>query len=495
MVSLRYSLFPAFAAVFLFAGSPVSAQGVKERLFAPAMATRQAANEHDAAVLAPSAYGKGMRYYRSAEKRFSEARSIDSVQKDLEKAINAFRQAEMVAELAEQQLATLIKARADALTVEASQYSAREWKRAESLFRSAISNNESGRARDADRAATSATSLYREAELTAIKTMYLAETELLIVQAEKSGAKKHAPETLANAKMLLQSAEVELTNNRYDIDKPRSLARQAMYEARHAIHLTEYLADAKAKRRSPESLILEWEKPLQEIAASADINAEFDQGYDAPMRAVIEYLEDQRADARELGQQVADRDAELATLGQEIGRLQEELGGVADEQAFLQQRLMAQEALRQQVKQIESTFERAEAEVFRDSNEIYIRLVGLSFESGSAAIEAENFDILRKVEDAIRVFDDSQVIIEGHTDSYGSDEENLSLSELRATSVREYLMVKMGLQSERVSAVGYGESRPVANNETPQGRAKNRRIDVRIVPDTVGGVDLAQATF
>jgi outer membrane protein OmpA-like peptidoglycan-associated protein len=213
------------------------------------------------------------------------------------------------------------------------------------------------------------------------------------------------------------------------------------------------------------------------------------------MQAVINYLEDQRAEARELGQQVADRDAELDTLSQEIGRLQEELGGVADEQAYLQQRLLAQEALRQQVKQIESTFERAEAEVFRDSNEIYIRLVGLNFDVGSAAIESDNFDILRKVEDAIRVFDDSQVVIEGHTDSYGSDEENLSLSELRATSVREYLMVKMGLESERVNAVGYGETRPVANNETPQGRAKNRRIDVRIVPNTVGGVDLAQATF
>lgn len=495
MKSFRSVLIPVISVACLLAGLPAAAQGVKERLFAPAMATRQAADEHDAVNLAPGAYAKGSRYFRSAEKRFSEARSIDSVQNDLEKAIKAFQQAEMVAELAEQQLATLIKARSDALAVEAAQYSAREWKRAETMYRSALSNNEGGRARDADRAATAATSLYREAELTSIKTMYLAETELLIVRAEKGGAKKYAPETLANAKMLLQSAEVELTNNRYDIDKPRGLARQAMYEARHAIYLSDYLADAKLKRRSPESLILEWEKPLQEIAAAADINAEFDEGYTAPMQAVIDYLADQRAEARDLGQQVVDRDAELTTLSQEIGRLQEELGGVADEQAYLQQRLMAQEALRQQVKQIESTFDRAEAEVFRDSNEIYIRLVGLNFASGSAAIEADNFDILRKVEDAIRVFDDSQVIIEGHTDSYGSDEENLSLSELRATSVREYLMAKMGLAGDRVNAVGFGETRPVANNETPQGRAKNRRIDVRIVPDMVGGVDLAQATF
>ncbi|MAF83404.1 MAG: OmpA family protein [Gammaproteobacteria bacterium] len=191
---------------------------------------------------------------------------------------------------------------------------------------------------------------------------------------------------------LLAEAESELTENRYDTDLPRSLARQANYEARHALHLTGYLKHAKQLRRTPEDLVLEWESPLQ---------------------------------------QIADRDDEIMVLNQEVDVLQEQLGGADSARADLQHRLRAQAQLRQQVKQIESTFDRQEAQVFRDSNEIYLRLVGLSFASGSSNIGGDNYKMLSKVQDAIRVFPESQIVIEGHTDSYGGDDSNMTLSEQR----------------------------------------------------------------
>ncbi|RMF71684.1 MAG: OmpA family protein, partial [Planctomycetota bacterium] len=117
------------------------------------------------------------------------------------------------------------------------------------------------------------------------------------------------------------------------------------------------------------------------------------------------------------------------------------------------------------------------------------------FDSGSADINGSSFRLLTKVEDAIRVFPNARVVIEGHTDSYGADESNLTLSEQRAEAVRQYLLAQMGLPAEQVSAVGYGETRPVANNETPQGRARNRRIDVRIVPEGEPLEQLPAATF
>ncbi|MFQ5636091.1 MAG: OmpA family protein, partial [Gammaproteobacteria bacterium] len=227
----------------------------------------------------------------------------------------------------------------------------------------------------------------------------------------------------------------------------------------------------------------------------ADINAGFDEGFEPPVRAMIAYIGDHRSSSHELGQQIADRDAEIVALQEEVTELQERLGGAASEQQYLQRRLMAQENLRRKVKQIEGTFERQEAEVFRDANEIYIRLVGLSFDSGSADIGADNFLLLTKVEDAIDVFPNSRVIIEGHTDSHGADDSNLALSEQRAASVRKYLLVQRGVSPKQVEAVGYGEMRPVANNETPQGRARNRRIDVRIVPESSKVTDLAAVTF
>jgi len=86
------------------------------------------------------------------------------------------------------------------------------------------------------------------------------------------------------------------------------------------------------------------------------------------------------------------------------------------------------------------------------------------------------------VQDAIRVFPQSQIRIEGHTDSHGTDSTNLSLSQERAEAVRQYLLANMNLSAGAVEAIGFGEKAPIANNETADGRAKNRRIDVVIVP-------------
>ena len=80
------------------------------------------------------------------------------------------------------------------------------------------------------------------------------------------------------------------------------------------------------------------------------------------------------------------------------------------------------------------------------------------------------------------MFPRSQIVIEGHTDSYGSDENNMTLSRERADSVRAYLASEFGIPAFRMGTAGYGETQPIANNETPQGRERNRRIDVRIEP-------------
>ena len=79
---------------------------------------------------------------------------------------------------------------------------------------------------------------------------------------------------------------------------------------------------------------------------------------------------------------------------------------------------------------------------------------------------------------ALREFPTSEMVIEGHTDAQGDENMNQSLSDKRAEAVRVYLLANMGIDAERLVARGYGESRPIANNESEAGRAKNRRIDV-----------------
>ena len=86
--------------------------------------------------------------------------------------------------------------------------------------------------------------------------------------------------------------------------------------------------------------------------------------------------------------------------------------------------------------------------------------------------------MLAKVGDALKLFPTASITVEGHTDSAGSDSANLLLSQDRADAVRQYLISNLGISTEKVSSIGYGEARPIASNETDSGRARNRRIDV-----------------
>jgi outer membrane protein OmpA-like peptidoglycan-associated protein len=128
-------------------------------------------------------------------------------------------------------------------------------------------------------------------------------------------------------------------------------------------------------------------------------------------------------------------------------------------------------------------FSAAEARVFREGDNIILRLNGLTFDSGQSQIKADSFDLLRKVEKAIDVFPRSELIIEGHTDSFGGDDSNQKLSQERAESVQQYMVNAMRIPTYRLIATGYGETRPVASNETESGRKRNRRIDIVIRPN------------
>jgi hypothetical protein len=89
------------------------------------------------------------------------------------------------------------------------------------------------------------------------------------------------------------------------------------------------------------------------------------------------------------------------------------------------------------------------------------------------------------VADALKDQADHEITVEGHTDAQGSDASNIELSQGRAQSVREYL-VGHGVPANRIKSEGLGESRPVADNNTPEGRANNRRVEIIVAPAKEG---------
>jgi outer membrane protein OmpA-like peptidoglycan-associated protein len=100
------------------------------------------------------------------------------------------------------------------------------------------------------------------------------------------------------------------------------------------------------------------------------------------------------------------------------------------------------------------------------------------FTTGKATLQPNAKEALSQVAAALKESGSTQQItIEGHADARGNEEKNLKLSKQRAEAVRDYL-VSEGVPAERVIATGFGETRPVASNDTSEGRANNRRVEI-----------------
>jgi OOP family OmpA-OmpF porin len=158
------------------------------------------------------------------------------------------------------------------------------------------------------------------------------------------------------------------------------------------------------------------------------------------------------------------------------------LNSTLREELAAKDRLVAEKQFNELYSTILSYFEPSEAEVYKQGNQLVIRLKAMQFPIGKAVVMANNYRLLSKVQRAIRTFGQSEVVIEGHTDSTGSEELNEHLSRKRAEAVREYLVANGTLTYERISAISCGSRQPLASNDTAEGRAINRRIDVLIIP-------------
>ncbi|MCP4402752.1 MAG: OmpA family protein [bacterium] len=100
------------------------------------------------------------------------------------------------------------------------------------------------------------------------------------------------------------------------------------------------------------------------------------------------------------------------------------------------------------------------------------------FDYNSAVIQAQSLPLLREYGKALQTdLKDMVLVVAGHTDSKGSDEYNLSLSERRAESVKQFLVSEFQVEEERLLVKPYGERKPIKDNETTEGRAKNRRVE------------------
>jgi outer membrane protein OmpA-like peptidoglycan-associated protein len=120
------------------------------------------------------------------------------------------------------------------------------------------------------------------------------------------------------------------------------------------------------------------------------------------------------------------------------------------------------------------------AEVKKTENGLVVQMAGdILFDTNSAILKPPAVDEITKVGDVIAKYSDDRVRIEGHTDSTGAASANEQLSQRRAEAVKQVLLSR-GVQERQMLVQGLGETRPVADNKTAEGRARNRRVELHI---------------
>lgn len=176
-----------------------------------------------------------------------------------------------------------------------------------------------------------------------------------------------------------------------------------------------------------------------------------------------------------LGQAIG-RNTKSTLVGAAIGAAVGGLGGAGVGSMMDNQ----ERDMRQAVAQSEA------ASIKREGDLLAISLKGdVTFDTNSSIVRPGLYSEIDRVSNVIKKYPDTVIMIEGHTDSKGSEAYNMDLSRRRADAVKD-LFIDRGVAPSRLEIAAYGESKPVATNETESGRQLNRRVEIKIAPNAYG---------
>ncbi len=493
----------------------------RQVLFKNADASLKNADTKAGILFAPELYNEGVDEYKAAAKEFDNDEELASIEKKLGKAQEKFDKAAEISDKSAVYFKSTKTARDDAEKAGAVNLGAANWLNAEKSFRMAIEAYQDGKTEKADTYSREAEQLYRDAELNAIKAAHLGDVNKEIARLQDLGKKNNAPKILKKAEKLSNSVSDELDRQRYDNETAKKLTAEAEYEVKHAAFVNDKVKSMKENDGTFEDLILDQEADLDKIGNELGLKLNYEKGFEASVTDILGAVQKQKSVIAEKEGQI---DAHAKTIAELQGKLAlkektlerasktseelksriksaEEMERLKKAEELERQKKLAEELERQKMtaaellkekelqaarvkklQSIQSVLGPKEGKVLLDGKNIIVRIYGLTFESGKSVIEPKFFGILSKVKQIIENYENSTVLIQGHTDAMGNEKNNVKLSRDRADSVKEYFLANTSITKDRVTSMGYGSSQPVAKNTTKEGRAQNRRIDVVITP-------------
>ncbi len=331
--------------------------------------------------------------------------------------------------------------------------------------------------------------------------LQLQEAENAVRIAEAQGAEKYANDTLQKALLDLRNAE--------DYHRGKSPTRPLETVAREATQMAEDARIIAIKREQQESLDKERaDAAAREAAAQAQADAAKAQADEEARRRARAEQEKAAADAEAARLAQARRDAEQEKLAADQARQAAEAATAearrqkaeadAARAAAVQQQQLAQneaDRAKQAASQAEAEKEEMRQRLLNQLNLILetrdtargliVNMSDVLFDFGKATLHPGTREKLAKLSGIVLAYPGLKLQVEGHTDSVGSDEFNMTLSQKRADAVRDYL-VAQGIAGDAITSQGFGKADPVASNDTAAGRQQNRRVEIVVSGEVIG---------
>jgi len=299
---------------------------------------------------------------------------------------------------------------------------------------------------------------YFALEIEAVQFRELDIVKLTIQKAVSQDAEDLAPETLRTALLDVSEAENLIAQSPRDA---KSYQDSVTWARESSVLLTDVMDVILNAKGTPEDIALKIVKQNRELAKLAENVGSLEQNLQSTQSSLME----KEGALKQQNQELESTRSNLQETGSALLLQNQQLEMSSTQVRF-------QQAMDRAVQE----FSDDEAEVYRQGKKLIFRLKKMNFASGASTIPESSKPLLTKINDIIRFVGAEIVAVEGHTDSVGAAELNKELSTKRAISVANYLASLAG--GCKLGYIGYGESRPIATNETSEGRAINRRVDL-----------------
>lgn len=429
--------------------------------------------------------------YRTAEEALTRAARLRAGEGDagevleaLGRARRALARADSVEPRARRLLGAGLEARTTAVDAGAGEGAPEAWTRAEEALRSAgraVEENEPGEARQRGEEAVRR---YRAAARRALEARTLGEVRALRDSAREAGVPNRAPRSWGRADSLLARAEEALVRavagamDSSAVASARAAADSAEGHLRRAARLAAEADSARAADGAYEAAALAHERRVIRIARRLDVPVDPADGVAAEVEGILAAVGRREDTVAVLRGRLEDARAEVRSAARRADSLAGRIATLEARLDSVRGRLAPRLRRERRIREVRALFSESDGSVRVANDTLELRLTGLTFGTGETELPSDAEPLLTRVRSAIRAFPGAAITVEGHTDARGDEGRNRALSEQRAIAVRDHLLLHLPISADRITAVGRGETRPLASNDTGEGRSLNRRIEV-----------------